>query len=633
MSEEKVRIFIDDREYEVPKGKTVLEVALENGIDIPYFCYHPRLSIAGACRMCVVYWENINRLVISCNTPVQDGMIIRTHHTSKLVRENQKYLLQALMTRHPLDCPICDKAGECDLQNFGAIYGPQRQVVPISALAKEREEHDWESDFLEYYSNRCVVCYRCTRACDEIVGANALYVENRGFESNIVPTVRPMDTSSCEMCGICVHVCPVGAIISKPFKYWTRSWLLQKELTRCNLCPVGCEIQLEFGVGDWRSKRKVYRTKPTEELNICAKAFFGYDALNSDRLLKPYAHGREESPGNLVNLMASVLGVHERETAFVLSAYLPNEIIDSVVSIAKSTNSYVTAPQTADFFKLAEGLGGYKPLTLEEIKGADFFVLIGNDITSTAPVLSYYMKGKVYKVGPLGEGSRDAKLKPEEIELEEISKLKGRGVIVVESFSVSGEEAKVLGEKLRGLSGEEHRILLLPKDGNLFGLYERIKGFYSDIDAVIRKALEGSISTLVVFGEDLTEYYEQETLEFLADKLEHFIVASPYSFGISVRATMKIPMALMGESEGTYTTLSGDVKGRRFLPWSFDDISFWRNLSELLSGEGGRIKTLKGETCPPGKPLAHLYRSNWITSRSENLSRLYEKNTQRVVKG
>jgi len=257
-----VKIYIDDQEIEAPKGKTVLQVALENGIDIPYFCYHPSLPIAGACRMCVVYWEDIKRLVIACNLPVQEGMKVRTHRTSELVREQQKYLLQALMTRHPLDCPVCDKAGECDLQNLGAVYGPQRQIVPVSPLEKERHQHDWESEFLEYYSNRCVVCYRCTRACDEVVGARALYVDERGFHSNIAPAERPMDTSSCEMCGVCVAVCPVGAILSKPFKFWTRSWLLEKGESLCNLCPAGCEVQLEFGLGDWRAKKRLYRVKP-----------------------------------------------------------------------------------------------------------------------------------------------------------------------------------------------------------------------------------------------------------------------------------------------------------------------------------------------------------------------------------
>ncbi len=625
---EKVRIVIDDREYEVEKGKTVLQVALENGIDIPYFCYHPRLSIAGACRMCVVYWENINRLVISCNTPVQEGMIIRTHHTSKLVEENQKYLLQALMTRHPLDCPICDKAGECDLQNFGAIYGPQRQVVPISALEKEREEHDWESDFLEYYSNRCVVCYRCTRACDEVVGAHALYVEERGFHSNIVPTVRPMDTSTCEMCGICVHVCPVGAIISKPFKYWSRSWLLEKGLTRCSLCPVGCEVQIEYGIGDWRSQRKVYRTKPTEDLNICAKAFFGYDALNTDRLLKPQAQGREESEGNVLNLLKSMLSESANSTAFILSGYLSCEVIDSIVSIAGKVGAYITAPQTESFFKLAEALDYTEHPPLEELEKADFVLIVGSDLTSTAPVLSYYIKGQVYHTGDPG---RDAKFNPQPTDLDKAAKLKGKGVVIVNTSSISSSEVEEVSKKLKSLSRKGHTIFLIPRESNTLYLYRSVKDFYSDFGEVISLVEKGKINTVFVFGEDAVDYGGVEVLEPLA-KVSNLVVSSPFEEGISLTASVKVPMSLLGETEGSHETLMGKVKGGKVIPWAFDDSLFWRELDGMVSGDGS-VQSVRGDSRVLDLPENHLYGGSWILRRSENLARLYEKNVQSAGQG
>jgi len=625
---EKVRIVIDDREYEVEKGKTVLQVALENGIDIPYFCYHPRLSIAGACRMCVVYWENINRLVISCNTPVQEGMIIRTHKTSKLVEENQKYLLQALMTRHPLDCPICDKAGECDLQNYGAIYGPQRQVVPISALEKEREEHDWESEFLEYYSNRCVVCYRCTRACDEVVGAHALYVEERGFHSNIVPTVRPMDTSTCEMCGICVHVCPVGAIISKPFKFWSRSWLLERGLTRCNLCPAGCEVQVEYGLGDWRAKRKVYRTKPTEDLNICAKAFFGYDALNTDRLLKPQAQGREESEGNVLNLLRSMLTEGTNSTAFILSGYLSCEVIDSVVAIAKKVGAYLTAPQTETFFRIAEGTGYSSHPSLEELQKAEFTLIVGDDLTSTAPVLSYYINGKVYHTGEFG---RDEKLNPEKVSLDKALKLKGKGAVLVNCASFEPSQVDDLVKTLKGLVKKGHTLFLVPRESNTLYLYLALKDLYSDLGEVLNLIQKGQINTAFVFGEDIVDYGGMEALEPLSGA-SNLIVSSPFEEGISLSASVKVPMSLFGESEGSYETFMGRVKGRKVLPWSFDDTVFWSHLMEAVSGNG-EVQRIRGDRRVLRKPEIHIYGGSWILRRSENLNRLYEKNLQSAGQG
>lgn len=619
---EKVKIYIDDEELEVEKGKTVLQVALERGIDIPYFCYHPKLSIAGACRMCVVYWENADRLVISCNLPVQEGMRIRTHRTSEKVREQQKYLLQALMTRHPLDCPICDKAGECDLQNFGAIYGPQRQIVPISALEKERHQEDWKSDFLEYYSNRCVVCYRCTRACDEIIGAHALYVEDRGFHSNIVPAVRPMDTSACEMCGICVYVCPVGAIISKPFKYWTRSWLLEKGLTACNLCPVGCEIQIEYGVGDWRSKRKVYRTKPTEELNICAKAFFGYDALNHNRLLSTEIYGRQETQGNTVNLLTTILKEHGGKTGIILSAYLPKEIIDEVVRIAKSAKAFVTCPQTVDFFKFAQELGDFKIPSVEELKSADFFVLLGDDLTSVATVLSYYVKKPVYK---LGKTLRDGKFEPKELSsVEDIKTLEGRGYVFITPHYY--ENPKEIAAKLKEVvKGKDIEVVPVPKDANTFYLYEALKEGYSDLKAVVELATKGEIENLIVFGEEVLEFYPEEVFKELSERLEHLVVVSPFADGLSEYANIRVPMSLMGEHEGTYLTFFGKVKVKKFLPWAFDDLGFWRYLGENFTEEG-ELKVIRLDEPLKRRFMPHLYRNNWITARSENLKKLYEKN-------
>jgi len=618
---EKVKIFIDDVEIEAEAGKTVLQVALENGIDIPYFCYHPRLPIAGACRMCVVYWEDINRLVISCNLKVQEGMRIRTHRTSELVRNQQKYLLQALMTRHPLDCPVCDKAGECDLQNLGALYGPQKQIVPISPLEKERHEHDWESDFLEYYSNRCVVCYRCIRACNEVVGARALYVEERGFHSNIVPAVRPLDTSTCEMCGICVYVCPVGAILSKPFKFWTRSWLLEKERTYCNLCPVGCEIQVEYGVGDWRSKRKVYRTKPTDELNICARAFFGYDLLNRERLLTCEMFGREETTGNIINNLSNILKEEGEKTAIILSAYLSSEVIREVVRIARSCGAILTAAQSLDLFKFMESAGSPPLPSPEKLKDYEFTVLIGDDITSVAPVLSYHLRGKIYKIG---KSVRDGKLSPEDIDLSALEKLNGKGALIVTPHYF--EDPAGMGDRLKKIAESKgFDLFVVPKDANSIGLYNELKDIYSDLHKVIELAEENQLKNLILFGEEVLEFYPISRFEELKEKLEHFIVVSPFKDGLSQYAHIRIPMTLLGEKEGTFLTMFGERKVKAFLPWAFSDTEFWKSLADSFEGER-EVKVVRGGKAPQRIFKVHLYRNSWILERSSNLSKLYEKN-------
>ncbi len=611
--EEKVRITVDGKELEVPKGKTVLQVALERGINIPYFCYHPKLKIIGACRMCIAYNEKTGRLFTTCNTPVEDGMVISTKHPT--VVENQRYLLQALMTRHPLDCPICDKAGECDLQNYGAIYGPKRQIVPISALEKDRNGVDWESDFLEYYSNRCVVCYRCTRACSDVVGANALYVEERGFHTNIAPAEKPFDTSSCEMCGLCVYVCPVGAIISKPFKYWTRSWLLQRGKTACNLCPLGCEIQVEYGLGDWRSERRVYRTKPTDELHICAKAFFGYDVLSSNRLLYPVMYGREETVGGMINLLVNILKSKPQETAIILSNFTGNEVLDIIHALVKSTGCYISSTLTLDFLKFLEGYGNYEQISFEEFKNAGAYVLVGDDITSTVPVLSYYMRGRVYSL--YGERTRDKKLNPVYISWKELFHLKEEALVVVNTTGL--EDARAWGEKLRG-----YKVYPIHYGANFWGVYERFKGVLSDLPALMSAIVEGRVKNLILFGEDLLDYYEPLELKGIFDNLEKLILFTPFDDGLSHMAHVKIPMNLYGEANSSLTSLMGKVELRGFLPWRFREEDFYQDLLSVLPKEEKHVPMLKGEG-EFKKPELHLYWSNWIIRRSKNLKRLYEK--------
>ncbi len=614
---EKVKIKIDGKEFEAEKGKTILQVALENGIKIPYFCYHPRLSIAGACRMCIVYVENYKRLLIACNTRVEDGLEIYTDHP--LVKENQAYILQALMTRHPLDCPICDKAGECDLQNHGAIYGPQEQIVPISALDKYRDYTDWESDFLEYYSNRCIVCYRCTRVCDEVIGAKALFVDERGFHSNIVPAVRPIDTSSCEMCGACVYVCPVGAIISKPFKFWTRSWLLKSVTTNCSFCPGGCDIRLEYGVGDWRSKEKVYRIKPTDNINVCARAFFGYDVFNENRLLQPEINGKKCGKEEVINEIVKILE-GSKKVGIVLSPYLPNEVIETVAEIGEKVGASVTSPVADHFFNILDEVGDSN-ITIDDFKNYENFVIVSKDITSLVPVVSYYLKGNIYRI--FGEeGARDEKLNPTNIEEGELKNIKGKTLLIVDPLLGYEHISKIIkGVKRK----KDFDIFVVPRDFNALGLYRILKGRNITPFGTFTKALkEGYFETLIIFGEDIYDYLGEEEANVLISEVNNLIVSSPFSDGISERAHVKIPMALFGEFEGSAYTLMGYINFERFLPWSFDQKTLWEEVAKNITGEKG-MTLLEGKGDTEKLPSVHLYRNNWITKRSMLLGRLYEK--------
>jgi len=169
------------------------------------------------------------------------------------------------------------------------------------------------------------------------------------------------------------------------------------------------------------------------------------------------------------------------------------------------------------------------------------------------------------------------------------------------------------------------KIVFVPKDGNTFYLYEALKGIYSDLDAIMEMVNKKEIENLIIFGEDILEFYELEFFAELREKLEHLVVVSPFKDGLSEYAHIRIPMSLMGENEGTYKTFFGEVKGSKFLPWSFDDLSFWKYLGENFKEEG-EVKIVKGSKELKRRFIPHLYRNNWITKRSANLNKLYEKN-------
>ncbi|MEN3033444.1 MAG: 2Fe-2S iron-sulfur cluster-binding protein [Aquificaceae bacterium] len=615
----KVKVFVDGQELELDKKEPLLKGLLNKGFSVPYFCYHPRLSIIGACRMCIVYNESTKRLMTSCNTYPEEGMKISLNH--ELVKSNQKYLLEAFMTRHPLDCPICDKAGECDLQNYGALFGPQRQIVPISALEKERHEHDWQSDFLEYYSNRCVVCYRCTRACDEVVGARALFVDDRGFHANIVPAVRPIDTSSCEMCGICVHVCPVGAIISKPFKYWTRSWLLSREKTGCFICSGGCEITVEYGVGDWRSQARIYRTKPSDKLDICARAFFGYDALEKRRLSSPSVHSREETMANAGLFVAGRLKSSIGQTCIFLSPFMSNEDFELCIKIANACGAILTSSLSLDVFEFLKHHGSYSHPSIEEIQSCKRWVLIGKDISASVPVLSYYTKGEVFS---LSEPIEDKKLNPKPITFEELKTLEP-AMIVLNTLNMPKDTLKELAIALKSLT--HHKLLILHPDGNYLGLIQRLSPeLLTPIGLALEEIIKGNIKTALVFGEDLTELLPITEITRIFSKLDHLCVLSPYIDGLAQLAHVRVPMGLLGETKGTISSVLGEVELKSFLPWANDHGEFLKVVAEQLSGLNSGIKTLSGKSSIEFKERdINLFISSWITARSQHLNNLHQK--------
>ncbi len=249
-----VSLTIDGREVQVPKGTLVVEAAKKVGIEIPIFCYHPKLVPVGACRMCLVEIEKMPRLQTACTSPVAEGMVVTT--SSKNVVEAQNGVLEMLLANHPLDCPICDKGGECPLQDNTFKFG--LGVSRFTEAKRHKEKALPLSDRIVLDRERCIMCYRCTRFQAEIPGDEALAAIDRGGYSEI--GVLEGETFDSPFSGNTIELCPVGALTSRQYRFRARPWDLQRTPSTCAGCAVGCNVELHGR--DGRVLRIVSRENP-----------------------------------------------------------------------------------------------------------------------------------------------------------------------------------------------------------------------------------------------------------------------------------------------------------------------------------------------------------------------------------
>src|SRR5689334_11130588 len=279
-----VTVTIDERTVQVPKGTGMVETAAAAGIEIPVFCYEPRLGAAvGACRMCLVEVEGIPKLQAGCTLSAQDGMIVRTARSSEKAAEGQNSTLEFILVNHPLDCPVCDKGGECPLQDLTFRYGPGNtrmtfpkrtfeKPIPISpTIALDRE--------------RCILCYRCTRFSESVAEDGQLVAINRGAQS-VIATFED-EPYRAHFSGNVIELCPVGALTSTQYRFEARPWEIQNVPTVCGDCPVGCNTQVTTREG--KAKRVLSRNHPEiDEGWLCDKGRFAYAHLNArDRITAP----------------------------------------------------------------------------------------------------------------------------------------------------------------------------------------------------------------------------------------------------------------------------------------------------------------------------------------------------------
>ena len=281
---ELVTVVVDDREVQVAKGTGLVETALAAGIEIPVFCYEPRLGPAvGACRMCLVEIEGNPKLQAGCTLTAQDGLVVRTAQTSAKAAEGQNATLEFILVNHPLDCPVCDKGGECPLQDLTFRYGPGSTRMTFSKLTADKPIPI--SPHIALDRERCILCYRCTRFSESVAEDGELVAVNRGARTEIATFGE--EPYRDRFSGNVIELCPVGALTSTEYRFEGRPWEIQNVPSVCGLCPVGCNIGVTTREG--KVKRILSRNHPEVDRGwLCDKGRFAFPSLRArDRIVDP----------------------------------------------------------------------------------------------------------------------------------------------------------------------------------------------------------------------------------------------------------------------------------------------------------------------------------------------------------
>ena len=400
-----VNITVDGKKVTAPPGTLLIEACKSVGIEVPSFCYYPGLSLQGACRMCLVKIEKIPKLQTACTTVISEGMTVTT--ASDEVRQARKSMVELLLGNHPLDCPVCDAGGECELQDMTFAYGAAESKY--MEAKNHKDEQQW-SPVVYFDRPRCILCYRCVRVCGEGMDVWALGVQNRGVFSIIAPNKE--DHLECEECGMCIDICPVGALTSGAYRYKTRPWEMKHVGTICTHCGDGCKTTL--GVRRSDTGMEIVRGDNRDKSGIngdflCIKGRYAFDFADSqERLKQPlirkqgrltpstweeafelvgkcFAEIRDREGGQAIGVIGSNRTTNEE-----------NYLLSKFARVVLKTNN-LDHHRTADFPAFVAALRGKPDITasMRDVFTAPAILLIGNNPTDQHPLLGWQIRNNV----------------------------------------------------------------------------------------------------------------------------------------------------------------------------------------------------------------------------------------------
>jgi len=480
-----VEARIDGRLVRVPEGTTILRAAQEAGIRVPSLCDHPALTPVGACRLCAVEVEGSPKLLTACTTPLAPGMAVRTD-TPRL-RRARRGVLELLLARHPLECFSCPSNGDCALQDLAYELGVERSPwAPPSGASRELPRED-SNPFIVRDMDKCILCGRCVRACDERAQVHAIDFRDRGIRTRIGPPPGlPLEESDCTFCGQCVPFCPVGALAAKPALGRGRPWELETTRTVCPYCGVGCELEIRVNrrtgrIADVRGSDPVSGGGLTGG-RTCVKGRFAWQFVHSpDRLTRPLIReggsfreaSWEEALSRVAEGLADIRDRHGGDAiGFLSSARCTNEenyLLQRLAREVFRTNNVDHCARlchSATVAGLVETLGsGAMTDDFESLLEADLFLVLGSNTTETHPVLGSLIKRR------RREGAGLIVCDPRRIELAELADLHLR--------HRSGSDVALLNGMMRVIltEGLEDRAFLAERTENFPALRETVDSY------------------------------------------------------------------------------------------------------------------------------------------------------------
>ncbi|MEE9553594.1 MAG: NADH-quinone oxidoreductase subunit NuoG [candidate division Zixibacteria bacterium] len=613
------QITINGRALDVAPGTLIIEAAKMIGVEIPTFCYDDRLKPVGACRMCLVDVEKMPKLIASCATPVAPNMVI--HTDSEKVIKARKGVLEFLLINHPLDCPTCDKGGECPLQDNTFLYGPTTTRYKENKIRFRDEKTGKKFDEIPLgpevmlCRNRCIMCFKCVRIVRDLAGEADLGVFQRGSSANI--GVLEEVKFANEFSGNTVEYCPVGALTSSSFRYEIRDWLLKKTPSVCNLCSDGCNMNVEWS--DGKVYRHMSRRNPAVDDGwLCDRGRYGFDLSRSvDKLTQPRIRrgnalepcGWDEADALVAKHLVEIIDENKAsEVAVIGSTYLANEEAFSIRrffgDIIKTPNidfqTDTSSPLEPELIDMI-GLDG----TINDLESDSLFLFVGIDPAVEHPVMSLRIRKAITRrrAKAVFIGSYDKRLGYFPVENIRIPSTAEPSAVNYIISVLKGVESKPAGanldfERLNNLAdvlksaGNIHimagddflshpdrkamlsslvnlkktinaKLSLLSSRGNFMGVSRF--GLYGNPDHSFKRILEkvnsGEIKTMFVFGANpVDEFPDRKYVHDTLKKLEFLVVINPFLTPTASLGSIVYPQPLNGEYGGSFVNIEGRVQ-------------------------------------------------------------------------